>query len=194
MKIKTPKMLKVMYNGDHLCYVYPHATWFQVLKYRIARGMRIALIESLVAIAILGIYTAGQMSTTSIYVKADDKSDYMYQTKIEGLKDAVMSKLSLCEGAGHKESDGLIIMDTNNKISVGLFQWQISSVQHYYKLMTGKDITAKEATILALDNERARELAKFVAFNTKNKIGKDWVNCNAKYNLDAQVDIIKSMQ
>ena len=187
-------MLKVIYNGDFLCNIYPYATKFQVFKYRVAMIMRKTLIVAFVSGAIYGSFQLGRGTTAPIYVQAEDKSSVMYQSKIEGLKDAVMAKLSQCESAGHKESDGIIIMDTNNKISVGQFQWQVSSVKHYYKLMTGKDISSKEAIILALNESKARELAKYVAFETKNKIGKDWVNCNLKYGLDMQVDMIKSMQ
>lgn len=187
-------MLKVIYNGEFLCNIYPHASKFKVFKYRVARGMRIAVIQIMIAGATLGVYTAGQSAVTPTYVKAEDKSSQMYQDKVEALKDAVMSKLSQCESAGHKESDGIIIMDTNNKLSIGNYQWQISSVQHYYKLMTGKEISKKDAIILALHETEARKLAKFVAFETKNKIGKDWVNCNIKHSLDVQVDMIKSME
>jgi len=163
-------------------------------KYVMKKGIRVAVICTFLAGATTGVFTAGKISTTATFVQAEDKSSVIYQEKVEALKDAVMSKLSQCESAGHKESDGIIIMDTNDKLSIGQFQWQISSVQHYYKLMTGKDITKKEAIILALNEQEARKLAKYVAFETKNKIGKDWVNCNNKYNLDMQVDMIKSME
>jgi len=192
--MKAPKMLKVIYNGEYLCSIYPHASKFKVFKYRLARGIRVAVIQLMIAGATLGVYTAGQSAVTPTFVQAEDTSSAKYEAKIEALKDAVMSKLSQCESAGHKESDGIIIMDTNNKLSIGQYQWQVSSVQHYYKLMTGKEISKKDAIILALDESKARELAKYVAFSTKNKIGKDWYNCNVKHGLDIQVDMIKSME
>lgn len=192
--MKTPKMLKVMYNGEYLCNVYPHATRFQVFKYRLAIIMRKTLIVSFILGSIYGAFKVGRVTTSPVFVQAEDRSTVMYQEKIDTLKNAVMSKLSQCESAGHKESDGIIIFDTNNKASIGQFQWQVESVQHYYKLMTGKDISRKDAVILALNEVEARKLAKYVAFETNNKIGKDWVNCEKKYGLDAQVDIIKSME
>lgn len=191
--MKSPKMLKVTYMGSPLKNIYPHATRFQVFKYNVAMITRKVLIASFILGAIWGAFKIGRTTTAPIFVQAEDKSTAMYQEKVEALKDAVMSKLSQCESAGHKESDGIIIMDTNNKLSIGQYQWQISSVQHYYKMMTGNDISKKDAVILALNETEARKLAKFVAFETKNKIGKDWVNCNNKHNLDVQVDMIKSM-
>ena len=187
-------MLRVTYMGEPLKNIYPHATRFQVFKYKLAMFTRKALIASFLLGAIYGAFKVGRITTSPIFVQAEDKSSQMYQDKIDGLKDAVLEKLSACESAGHKESDGIIIMDTNDKISIGQFQWQVSSVKHYYKLMTGKDLTSKEAIVLALDKEESKKLAKYVAFQTKNKIGKDWVNCNNKYNLDTQVDMIKSME
>jgi len=171
----------------------PVVSTYRKFKYAMRKGIQVAVVCTFLAGATTGVFTAGKTSTTATFVQAEDKSGEMYDIKVEALKDAVMAKLSQCESAGHKESDGIIIMDTNNKLSIGQYQWQVSSVQHYYKLMTGKEISKKDAIILALNETEARKLAKFVAFETKNKIGKDWVNCNNKHNLDTQVDMIKSM-
>lgn len=180
--------------GKPLKEIYPHATKLQVIRYKFNKFMEKVLLASFLLGTVYGAFYAGRATTTPVFVQAEDKSSQMYQDKIEALKDSVLEKLSACESAGHKESDGVIIMDTNNKLSIGQFQWQISSVKHYYKLMTGKSLTSKEATILALDKEESKKLAKYVAFSTKNKIGKDWANCNNKYKLDMQVDMIKSME
>jgi len=185
---------KVFFGETRLKDIAVGATKWEVFKYKTTRLIKRLLVASFILGAIVGAFKIGRTTTTPIFVQAEDKSSEMYQEKIEGLKDAVMSKLSQCEGGGYKESDGIIIMDTNNKLSIGQFQWQVSSVQHYYKLMTGKDISKKDAVILALNETEARKLAKYVAFETKNKIGKDWVNCNKKHNLDIQVDMIKSME
>lgn len=188
----------VFYGNQHITTFIadgkkPVVSTYRKFKYVMSKGIKVAVICTFLSGATVGIFTAGKASTTATFVQAEDKSGEMYQEKVEALKDAVMAKLSQCESAGHKESDGLIIMDTNNKLSIGQYQWQVSSVQHYYKLMTGKDISKKDAIILALNETEARKLAKYVAFETKNKIGKDWVNCNSKHNLDVQVDMIKSM-
>jgi hypothetical protein len=46
----------------------------------------------------------------------------------------VVAEILSCESAGYKESDGLIIMDTNKKLSVGLMQWQVASIQFYKEM------------------------------------------------------------
>ena len=208
--MKTPKMLKVMYNGEYLCNVYPHATWFELAKYRIARGIRIACIQFIIAIAVVGVYTGGQISATSIYVKAEDKSDYMYQEKIDTLKNAVVTQLLDCERSVYGDDDGLVTYDPtdtqylNNQtkktivdkgeMSYGVLQFKKSTVQYYTKLQTGKVITGKEALMIALDKESASKLAKYVMFETRNKASVDWKSCAIKYNLDSRIDIIKNLE
>lgn len=192
--MKTPKTLKVIYNGDFLCNIYPHASWFQVMKYRLARGTRVALVQLFFTILILSSFTIGRNTTQPIYAKAEDTSSQRFNEKIEMLKDRVVAQLASCESAGYKESDGIIILDTNNKASIGQYQWQVKSVQHYVKLSTGVNITPKEAILLALDKEKAGELVKYVAFKTNNKLGKDWYNCTNKLDLDRQVEMIKLLE
>ena len=126
--------------------------------------------------------------------KLVDTSETMFETKIENLKHEVLNQLSKCESAGYKEDDGLIVFDSNAKASIGNFQWQVASVIHYMKVLKGKDVTRKEAILIALDKDSAGELAKMVMFETKNMAGKDWYNCNNKYNLDEQIKLIKKLE
>lgn len=213
--MKTPKMIQVMFMGKPLFKFYPHATKFQVMKYHTAMGIRLAAIFLFLSGSGVGIYNAGQASTTPVasYAQAEDKSTAMYQAKIEDLKNKVMDKLMDCERFTYKDEDGLVTYDPTDaqftksistgtkqtvvdkgEMSYGLFQFKKSTVVYFMEMKTGKKITKKEALLIALDTDKAKELAKYVAFETKNKIGKDWYNCNVKYGLDAQVDIIKSME
>lgn len=192
--MKKPKMLKVFYNGEFLRNVYPHCTKWELFKYRFAKFMRKVVIASFLIGCIYGSFQLGRITTNPIYVKAEDKSSEMFADKIEGLKNDVIAKLASCESAGYKESDGIIILDTNNKASIGQYQWQVKSVQYYSKLSSGVILTPKEAILLALDKEKAGELVKFVAFKTNNKISKDWYNCSKKFNLDGEVELIKKLE
>lgn len=123
-----------------------------------------------------------------------DKSDEKFAAKIELLKDEVIAELEKCESGGRKEEDGIVILDSNNRGSYGVLQWQRNSVIHYYKMMTGKDINGRDAIILALQGDKARELAKYVIFETNNGVEKDWVNCNLYKNLQYKVDTIKKLE
>lgn len=195
---KYMKLTKVFFGEKRLKDMYVGASRFQVFKYRLSRFVRRLIIASFLLGAVFGAYKLGNFTTEPVGLyaatKEVDVSDIRYQTKIDKLKDDVVEKLASCESAGYTEDDGIIIFDSNEKASIGSFQWQIASVKHYHKLMTGKDVTSKEAILIALDKTKAKGLARYVAFETKNKMGKDWINCEKKFGLDAQIDIIKKLE
>ena len=192
--MKTPKMLKVIYNGDFLCNIYPHATKWQVFKYRLALLTRQTLMVVFALGMLYGAFFTGRVTTSPIFVNAEDKSGIMFQSKIDSLKKETVDLIMKCESAGYSEDDGIVIFDTNAKGSFGQFQFQKSTVIHFYKTLYGKDITGKEAVLIAMDTTKARELATKIMFETKNKAGKDWVNCERKFNVDAKIDVIKQLE
>lgn len=112
--------------------------------------------------------------------------------KIEALKDDVVAQIRSCESAGHKEDEGIIILDTNNKMSIGQLQFQKATVIYYYKTLYNKIITAKEATNIALDSTLASQLAKDILFKTKTGT-LNWINCSIKYHSKEQVEIINKL-
>lgn len=107
---------------------------------------------------------------------------------IEEMKNDVLDRLTKCENPNDKP----IVFDTNGIASVGKFQWQPHSFQHYWLKKTGDKISEKEAVIYALDDAKARELAAYVIFETDNGSKKDWVNCTKWHDLDTLISFIKS--
>jgi hypothetical protein len=107
---------------------------------------------------------------------------------IDEMKSDVLDRLTKCENPGGKP----IVFDTNGVASVGAYQWQPHSFQHYWEKMTGEKLSEKEAVVYALDDVKARELAAYVIFETDNGAGKDWVNCNRWHGLDTLVQFIKA--
>lgn len=194
--MRTPKIVKLVIKGGPMTAWYPHARWFEVIKYKVAILTRkfIGLSFILAVGALLGSYWVGGLHTYVAPAQAEDKSGELLASKIESLKDEVVATLSKCESGGYSEEDGIIIFDSNSKASIGQLQWQVASVIHYYKVLYNKTITRKEAVLIALDKEKASSLAKDVGFKTKNKFGKDWYNCSTKHGLDAQVDLIKKLE
>jgi hypothetical protein len=149
----------------------------------------------IVALFLYASYSVGRYlhPVTAFADRTIDNSEISFKAKIEALKDGVVKQLAACENTGYTENGVQIIWDTNNKASIGSLMFQIDTVRYYYKLMTGKEISKKDAVILALDEARARELAKWVMFETKNMAGKDWVNCDKKLKLDQQIILIKGL-
>lgn len=113
--------------------------------------------------------------------------------KIEAAKRKVIDELEKCESAGLKEADGIAILDTNNVGSYGPLQFQRKTVMYYYEKMTGNKISGRDALILALQGDKARELAYFIIYKTDSGIDNDWVRCAAKYDLTGKVELLKEL-
>jgi hypothetical protein len=65
------KKLKVFYNGVYLRDIYPHATKWEITKYRFARGIRVLGIQAVIALALLTSHQIGQVTVEPIKVYAD---------------------------------------------------------------------------------------------------------------------------
>ena len=66
------------------------------------------------------------------------------------------------------------------------------TIIHYYKTLYSKDITKKEAVLIALDNEKAEQLASDIIFETE-KGYRNWLNCSNKHGLAERVKFIKGL-
>lgn len=113
--------------------------------------------------------------------------------KIDELKGEVLDTLAKCESGGKSPDSGVLTWDTNNQHSIGIYQFQIKTVQHYAKVLWKKELTGREAIMLALDPVEARKLAHDVIFTTDRGSASDWVICSRNYGLQEKVDIIKSL-
>lgn len=190
------KKIQVFLMGKKLCQIYPYATKWQVFKFRVRKFFRkVFLVLGLIAL-IVAAFQIGRVKFPSTEIVYENKTVLVDNlgTKVEELKKDLVNELRQCESSGATEEDGIIVFDSNSKASIGLLQWQKASVIHYYKVLYGKEITGKEAVMVALDYEKASQLALDVMFKTNNKAGKDWFNCNKKLGLDQKIDWIKKLQ
>ena len=151
---------------------------------------KIGILLGMLGFTIYGAYRFGETNVISIKAETVDSMP----AKIEKLKDEVIDKLISCESQGYKESDAPIIYDTNKKMSIGLAQFQIATVIYYEKVLYNRQISAKEAVLIALDEQETRELAKDIIFKTKSGVIKDWYNCSIKYKLQDKVNLIKEIE
>lgn len=184
--------------GQRLCDIYPHATRFQVFKYKVRNAFRKFTIAVMFCGLIFGTFMLGSyfsprtiLAENVISVVTATTTESL-PSKIAELKRDVIAKLSGCESAGFSEDDGILVFDTNNKASIGVLQFQKTTVIHYYKTLYGKDITAKEAVLIALDKEQAFKLASDIIFTTPKGLT-NWVNCTNKLGLKSEVDVINKL-
>lgn len=113
--------------------------------------------------------------------------------KIDELKDSMLDDLKSCESGGYSEDDGILIYDTNKEVSIGQYQFQKKTVIYYYKTIYSKNITGKDAVIIALNTEEARQLASDIIFKTDKGLS-NWYNCTKKHNLQGRLDIIRQLE
>lgn len=181
-------------------------TRFQYLVYRVKCFIRRTTIVS-AGLSIIGwsMWLGSNYKANTVYAEIPvDVSEEILQGKISDLKDEVANTLMACESGSATEDTGLVTFDplqsnpnktaTRNIPSFGQFQFKIDTVIGYYEILYSKKLTQKEAILLALDTNRAKELATRIMFETKSKAGKDWINCNKKHNLDARIDLIKELE
>lgn len=184
-----------MWNGKKLCQVYPHATKFEVFKFKFKRFFR-RLFWILLTLAILfGIFKAGSYYNPAMIYQVSEREVVVDNLtgKIDELKENLVTDIMKCESAGYTEDDGIIIFDSNKKASIGVYQFQIDTVVYYYKTLYNQDITKKEAIIIAIDENKAHELATDIIFNTDKGLS-NWVNCTKKVGATQQLEIIRQLE
>jgi len=116
-------------------------------------------------------------------------ADETMESKVERMKDEIVEEIAKCESGGVKEPDATILLDSNNQMSIGSWQWQIKSVQHYIKKFEGRDITRVEAIQIAVDHEKAQALATRVMFEEKDGV-LNWYNCAKKTNAQTKIQVL----
>ena len=132
--------------------------------------------------------------TTNIEALVADLAGKKLEEKIAEIKHDLVRRLSEdCEAKGSKEPEGLIIFDSNGEASVGALQFQLKTVQHYVALFEGKDITRKEAILIATDWEQSSQLAEKIIFEEVGGIF-NWENCEKKLGLAPEIEIIRRLE
>ena len=192
------------HNGKRLKDIYPGYSWFQVLMYRVKIVTRISAILGLMfVLSWIGynIYTNPQ---PPIYkAQAEEIVVNKLDKKIADMKEEVVLTIKICESQGYDENDALIKYDplvSNPKktaqkdiASIGTFQFKQTTVIDYYKRIYGKDITMKEAALIALEDEKAHELTSDILFKTENG-WRNWENCGIKHGLKSKILLIKELE
>lgn len=202
------KKIKVFQDGVYLRDIYPHATKWQVIKFRVAQwiGNQIRKIINFIVYwtklgvvtsfaVVLGAFLYGNYTGANTIVFASvEKEDTLF-IKIDELKDQVVNDLSL------KENPTLIpaVYDDNkakslpkkDKISYGCMQMKISTIQLFSKQLGKENISDLDAVYLALDCEKAKEFSKEAIFGIKGAL---WHWSTATKEMGAKVELIKSLE
>lgn len=129
-------------------------------------------------------------STSTVVANGNDVNEL--PAKIAQLQAGVVDQIKGCETPDLTVDDAPLILDTNNKMSIGKLMFQIATVQEYYKSLYGQDITRKDAVEIALDEASSTQLATDIIFKTSGGVD-NWLNCANKLDLASKVTIIKQL-
>jgi hypothetical protein len=162
--------------------------------------MKLYKVVLLVIVLVIGAYYGGSYFNKKIVYKQIEKQVILdnLTEKVNELKGSLVNDLRQCESGGYNIDSGLITFDphkTNKSVapaSIGLYQWKVDSIKHYYKTLYQKDITGKEAILIALDDEKSSQLTSDVIFKTDNGLS-NWYNCSKKLGLQSRLNIINEL-
>lgn len=116
-------MLKVTYMGSPLKYIYPHASRFQVFKYKLGRGIRVAVICLFASGMTYGVFSAGKSTTLPVYVRAE------VQVPVEvEIKAPVMERIAKCESGNMQFKNGQVLINVNTNGTYDQGKYQINSI------------------------------------------------------------------
>lgn len=157
---------------------------------------------SIIAIGFIGFATLFSFSSkttadvepgTNIEALVEKLSGEKLQEKIAELKHDLVRRLSEdCEAKGSKEPEGLIIFDKNGEASIGALQFQVKTVQHYWKQFYGKTLSRKDAILKAVDTAEASTLAEKIIFDEIGGLW-NWKNCAEKLQLSHEVELLRKL-
>ncbi len=189
------KPIKVFFNGERLRDVYPHATRYQLFKYRAAKFFRKIVITS-AALAILALtYFIGTKGAGHEIVAVVAQPAYAEETmegKVDALKEKLLDEMVNCENPTHvlvnPDDNKAGTLPLKDKVSIGDLQFKLSTIQHFHKTLTGTTLTDREALMLGLDSQKARELALNAWINIKGSINQ-WT-C-ASQSMKEKIEVIR---
>lgn len=157
------KPLKVFWNGKLLREVYPHATPFQVFRFKLYRLTRkLAIVASIIAIVYTAFLLGSKLNPATVYTKAE-------VIKEVDTPSPIMQRIAGCESQGsaklsgtHFDKNGQVLMRSNTNKSVDVGKYQINTVWFAKATELGLDITLEK------DNE------KMAYWIYKNRGTGDW--------------------
>ena len=155
------RSIKVFYHGKRLKDIYPHATWWEVVKFKTMKFIRklviLTVALSLFAGVNYGFFHVGRASVEPKIVRAEVE----VIKEIEG-EYPVLNRIAKCESGGKHVKDGQVIFNanTNKTVDIGLFQ--INSIWN------------KKASEMGLDLTKEADNRAFATWLYKNKGTAPW--------------------
>lgn len=176
-------------------------TPFQVFKEKVTRIFKMTVWGIVVCGILVGVGMLARIISPKVIYQVKEKEVVLDNLagKIDQLKGELILDIFDNERAGHTEEDALITWDPNPKhkkveiASIGNCQFKIPTLQESYLKYYGEELTRKEALLLALDDEKCKELMTKVIFGEENGWQK-WYNSGLKVNAKGRLEIIRELE
>lgn len=188
-------MVKYYYMGKRF-----NTPW-QVFIEKVKRFLGLCAVILITTGIVIGIGLLGRALNPKIIYEVKEKEVVLDNLagKIDQLKGELIKDIFDNERAGHSEEDALITWDPNPNhksveiASVGSCQWKIPTLQESYLKHYGETLTRKAAILIALDDEKCKEVMTKVIFTEENGWRK-WFNSGVKVKAAERLAVIKSLE
>ena len=145
------KAVQITYMGKPLHQVYPHATRWQVIKFKFGRAVRWLAIR----LAIIG-SIAGMLFAVHLYDMADAGITVVNQVVAPQGVAPILKRIAAAESQNHQfDANGLPLLhaNSNGSVDIGLYQinnrvWGAKAKELGFDLLTEKGQTAMATWIL----------------------------------------------
>jgi hypothetical protein len=135
-RFREMKSIRVMLYGNHLRDVYPHATRWQILEYKVWSSIRKVLIVVSFGFALTASYALGAFINTAkvIPVKTSVKSDA-----------PVLERIAQCEPGGSQyDKTGQVTLHSNTDGTIDVGKYQVNSKWFKKATSFGYDLTRSD--------------------------------------------------
>jgi len=152
------KPSSVIYNGKPIRKIYPHATGWQVFKFKLKRFIRRVIWLSVLLITIWGIYEyGGMMHPSTIYTRAE-------VIKEVEVRAPILDKIARCESPTGHWKNGQVSFNGNKDGSTDIGKYQIND-----------RIWGKKATELGYNLTVEKDNEAMAHWIYENRGTEDWV-------------------
>lgn len=152
------KSIKVFFMGQPLRNIYPHATRWQVFKFKVSRFIRKCVLFTGGMATIYLSFWAGGIFFPSVTYAVSEK---IVEVPIQA---PVLDRIAKCESKGsHLGLNGQVVMNgnTNGSVDIGLFQ-------------INEKVWGKKATEMGLDLTKEADNKKFAQYLYENFGTEPW--------------------
>lgn len=159
----------ITWNGKTLVTYKRPTTWQKWARFQIRRAIRVGGFIAVLAATIFGAYLYGTFDTSrTMTVTNTIQAVAITPLNVAKVKKDMIHDLAKLENyggvPGYFDDNSRGSLPKKDKISYGVMAFKISTVQRFAKECQNLTLTNEQAVILALDEQKAKDLAECAIF------------------------------